>query len=279
MSDTHQTSMGHTRSDPTWLDAHFESARAEYENSLRDVGVQPGWTVLDAGCGSGNFLPLMCELVGSNGRVVALDLAPENIDHVDRLTAGSNYAAKLEIKVGNILSLPFANATFDCVWSANVVQALTEVEFKQAVAEFQRVLKPGGKLAIKDHDLTLFQVPPMDPSINHRLTAARRAKDNELGILGVVCGTSLPRRLRLAGLVNIQRRGWFVERWAPVAPATRLFVENVLTFCSGLAIQYDVPAADLERWREVAAHPEIIIDDPDFCLREFFVVATGYVPA
>ena len=79
------TSTGHAASDAPWLDAHFESARAEYEEALRFVGIKPGWTVLDAGCGSGGYVPLICELVGSTGRVTALDLAPENIAQVERL--------------------------------------------------------------------------------------------------------------------------------------------------------------------------------------------------
>ncbi|WP_368860646.1 methyltransferase domain-containing protein, partial [Mesorhizobium sp. GbtcB19] len=41
--------------------------------------MQHGWDVLDAGCGAGSFLPLICELTGSNGSVAGLDLAPENI--------------------------------------------------------------------------------------------------------------------------------------------------------------------------------------------------------
>ena len=46
---------------------HFESARHEYEDSLRYVGIERGWKVLDAGCGDGAFLPLMSELVGAKG--------------------------------------------------------------------------------------------------------------------------------------------------------------------------------------------------------------------
>ena len=53
MSEIAMTSTGHALSDAPWLDVHFESARAEYEDALRFVGILPGWTVLDAGCGPG----------------------------------------------------------------------------------------------------------------------------------------------------------------------------------------------------------------------------------
>ena len=61
MSDMAMTSTGHMASGASWLDAHFESARPEYEEALRFVGIQPGWSVLDAGCGAGGYVPLLGE--------------------------------------------------------------------------------------------------------------------------------------------------------------------------------------------------------------------------
>ena len=52
------TSTGHAQAGTDWLDAHFQAARAEYEDALCYVGVQPGWRVLDAGCGGGAQLPI-----------------------------------------------------------------------------------------------------------------------------------------------------------------------------------------------------------------------------
>src|SRR5829696_4201531 len=115
MSGAWMTSTGHAVSDAPWLDMHFESARAEYEEALRFVGIAPGWTVLDAGCGSGGYIPLIGELAGATGRVAALDLAPENIAHVECLIQEGRCAAPVDLRVGSLLDLPFADATFDCV--------------------------------------------------------------------------------------------------------------------------------------------------------------------
>jgi len=113
-------STGHVAGAVSWLDAHFESARAEYQQALRFVGIQPFWRVLDAGCRAEGYLPLLCEQVGSAGRVSALDLAPENV---------------AQVRAWNRL---FADATFDCVWCANVAVYLTEAEFTQVVGELRR---------------------------------------------------------------------------------------------------------------------------------------------
>jgi len=75
------------------------------------------------------------------------------------------------------------------------------------------------------------------------------------------------------------RKSWLVERWAPALPATRQFVTMELRFHAGLAAEHDVPSQDREVLRAAAADPDRLLDDPDFCLRESFVVTAGRVPA
>ncbi|WP_262272414.1 class I SAM-dependent methyltransferase [Microvirga yunnanensis] len=279
MSDTRMTSTGHAVSDAPWLDLHFWTARAEYEEALRFVGIEPAWTVLDAGCGSGGYVPLLCELVGSEGQVAALDLAPENVAHVERLVHEGHCAASLDLRVGSVLDLPFADATFDCVWCANVAQYLAETEFAHAMAEFRRVTKPGGLVAVKDTDGTLLQLLPLDPEIWARHVALRRAKAAETGILGSWCGSSLARFFRQAGLTDIVRRSWLVERWAPVPPYARQFHAMGLRYHAKLAAENGLSPSDCAALAAAAADPDRLLDDPDFCFREVFVVTMGQVPA
>jgi hypothetical protein len=58
------SSAGQAMTATSYLDAHFEVCRPEYEATLRAVGIQPGWRVLDAGCCGGSFLPPLAEGVG-----------------------------------------------------------------------------------------------------------------------------------------------------------------------------------------------------------------------
>lgn len=269
------TSTGHVASSASWLDAHFESARPEYEEAVRAVGIKPGWAVLDAGCGGGNFLPLLCEATGTQGTVAAIDLAPENVARVEATLRDELLKTPVQIQAGSILALPFEAARFDCVWCANVTQYLSEAELERAVQEFRRVLKPGGTLALKDFDATVMQFLPMNPDISARFVAARRDKAAGAGPLGTWSTLSLPSRLRKFGLTNIVRKGWLIERWAPVSPATRSWVQTALVYLAAIAVELDIPGADLEAWRSAAANPSGLLDDPDFCLRECFVTAIG----
>jgi ubiquinone/menaquinone biosynthesis C-methylase UbiE len=277
MAGENVTSTGHDLSAARWLDTHFESARSEYEAALRRVGVKRGEAVLDAGCGSGGFLPIFCELVGQGGSVAALDLAPENVAVVESNIRAGVLPVNVHPQVGDVLAPPFPKGVFDRVWCANVAQYLTVSEFARMVAEFRRVAKPGGFITIKEFDSALMQLHPFANDRLARLWAERR-KRAASDLIGPWGGTSIPSLLREAGLTDISAKGWLVERWAPPPDATRALLESFLSRWAGLPSQYEALAPDVTFWREVATSPGRILDAADFCYREFFVVTTGRVP-
>ncbi|MGN6674743.1 MAG: class I SAM-dependent methyltransferase, partial [Thermomicrobiales bacterium] len=116
---THASTTGQAFTGGDWLDVHFEVSRPEYEAQLRAVGIQPGWRVLDAACGSGSFLPWLADLVGPTGSLAALELAPDNVAVVERRVAASDLPCPVEARTGTVLALPYPDATFDAVWFAN----------------------------------------------------------------------------------------------------------------------------------------------------------------
>src|SRR5689334_22028211 len=89
---TMASSTGQEGTEAGFLDYRFEACRIAFEAMLRSVDIRPGWRVLDAGCGSGGFLPLLAELVGPTGSVAALDLAPDNVEAVRRRAVQSPFA-------------------------------------------------------------------------------------------------------------------------------------------------------------------------------------------
>ena len=132
------TSTDHQLAEANYLDDHYICLQPEYEAMLRYVGMELGWTVLDAGCGGGSYIPLLAETVGVNGRVHAIDLAPENIEAVKARTEG--LSCPVQARVGEIMTMPYADNTFDALWCANVIQYLTEKELATLLREFYRVV-------------------------------------------------------------------------------------------------------------------------------------------
>jgi SAM-dependent methyltransferase len=98
-----------------------------------------GATVLDAGCGSGQYLPHLVEHAGPEGRVIAFDFTPEML----RQSRQHEVAGLVH---GDVQRLPFADARFDVVLSAHMLYHVPDI--RAALREFRRVLRADGTLAI-----------------------------------------------------------------------------------------------------------------------------------
>ena len=97
--------------------------------------VRPGDRVLDACCGTGD-LALACARAG--GRVTGLDFAARMLGRAREKAPG------LEWVQGDLLALPFEDATFDAATVGFGVRNVADLE--AAFGELARVLKPGGRL-------------------------------------------------------------------------------------------------------------------------------------
>ena len=274
-SDAEQvTSAGHKLSAGRHLDVHYLALKEEYDATLRAAGIRPGWSVLDAGAGNGVFLPLMAEVLGVEGHIEALDLAQENVDAIEGLVASQELACRISTRTGDMTALPYETGTFDAVWSANSTQYLGDEQLTQAIEEFRRVVKPGGLVAVKEVDISVWQYQPQDPKLMWRLL---NALSDDTQMSGAMRGTRLSAWFRAAGLENVSAITTLAERRQPLRPVESEYIRNNLEFLSGLARTCDLPAADHHRWKEIADEPERLISDPDFCYRELWVLSLGTV--
>lgn len=276
--DSTKTSTGHELSEGSYLDSHFEAMKPEYEAMIRSVGIKSGWKVLDAGCGGGSFLPLLAELVGSTGHISAYDLAPENIERVDALVENRQFPCSIETRVGNLTSLPYEDNRFDVVWCANITQYLTDDELSKMLAEFRRVVRPGGFVAVKEYDLCFNLFTPFDPTMMWRFYDAVR--HHIPPVQGGLRAFQLPTWLKQAGLVNVGFKSFLCERKAPLRPVEREFIGTILNVHAQAAESVDLPEQDMLAWRELGNFdlPDHILKHPDFYFREGSIVVVGQAP-
>lgn len=276
----HRSSTGHGLAESGWLDVHYEACRPEYEAMLASVGVEPGWRVLDAGCGSGSFLGSITALVGPAGAVAALDLAPENVERIAQRLRARPTLCPVEPTVGSLLDLPYPDDAFDAAWCGNALQYLPDRSVPAALAEFRRVVRPGGRVAVKDVDMTLFRIAPGDPFLVTHLSEASLNHDPEGWSRGSLRGRELRRWLEAAGLQDVRQRTWLIERWAPLRPVERRLFTDWLAYLAGLAATRNVPPDDLRAWAILGdpSAPDHPVDDPRFYACEGQALAVGHVP-
>src|SRR6185369_442425 len=105
-----------------------------------------GARVLDLATGTGD-LAFACAAQGAH--VVGLDITQRMIELArDKARAAAPPAAAPRFLVGDMLALPFAAASFDLVTTGYGLRNVPDLA--GAIAEIQRVLKPGGQLVSLD---------------------------------------------------------------------------------------------------------------------------------
>lgn len=138
-----QSQFGPAAKDYATSDVH---ARGESLNSLLQlVKPQTDWKVLDVATGAGHTAFTFAPFVSS---VIAGDLTDEMLQMTAELAAERNLA-NVSTQLADANDLPFATSTFDLVTCRLAFHHFPTP--KNVMAEFARVLKPGGTLGFTDN--------------------------------------------------------------------------------------------------------------------------------
>ena len=126
---------------------HFHSRGIEATADLADkVAIDPHDHILDMGAGMGGPARYMANRFGC--RVTGIDLTTEFCDLAQHLNKLLNLDDKVTVKQGDVLAMPFDDASFDGAYSMNVSM---NIEDKAAFyREINRVLKPGAWLVLSE---------------------------------------------------------------------------------------------------------------------------------
>ena len=181
----------------------------------------PEGRILDVGCGSGALDRLLAARLGPGARIDAIDVNPFLLREASDLAA--DFGERIRFAQGSALALPFADATFDCVFSVTVLE---ECDADAAIAEMMRVARPGARIGI------VVRAIDMPQWWNLALPAEIRAKaetpPQSISPRGVA-DASLYARMRRAGLVDLRAFPALLTLDKPQGPIWRYREDHILS--------------------------------------------------
>jgi len=186
----------HGRSDRESIRLHDQAAGLGF---LLHEGTRypPGSTVLEAGCGVGAQTIL---LAGNSpqAQFVSVDISPESLARAHARISEAGYP-NVTFRQADICSLKFPAETFDHVFVCFTLEHIPDPLV--ALANFIKVLRPGGTITVieGDHGSAIFypETPAAHHVINCLVTLQRQAGGNAL------IGRELEHLLGESGFVNI----------------------------------------------------------------------------
>jgi ubiquinone/menaquinone biosynthesis C-methylase UbiE len=118
------------------------------ERIISLAGVQPGYSVLDIGCGTGTLAIAASRHVGAGGSVYGIDPSPEMIARAARKAAKARVPVVFTRAAAE--QIPIEDGRFDVVLSTLMLHHLPLKIREPCAQEIRRVLRPGGRLLVVD---------------------------------------------------------------------------------------------------------------------------------
>jgi demethylmenaquinone methyltransferase / 2-methoxy-6-polyprenyl-1,4-benzoquinol methylase len=248
---------------------------------IADLGLPPGSSGLDVGCGVGLYTLWLAEAVGPRGRVVGIEPSAERVEEARALVGHRLPASRLEFREGDATKLDVADGTLDWLWCGDVLHHVQETA--RALAEFARVVRPGGRIVVKESQLLHGLFLPGHPALERRLRQAETDWSRHEG--GEYSFEERRQRtlgsVRAAGLAVESFRTYVLERRAPLPEAARDYIQRVVFDRNWGPRLRDRLAP--EDWNERSALCDaesrgLVLDDPDYyCFYPISVVVARRV--
>jgi ubiquinone/menaquinone biosynthesis C-methylase UbiE len=121
-----------------------------WDGMYRQLQVSPHGSILDVGCGTGEWLIYLREEQKHRGRLVGLDISSGMMR--SGIEASQQRGLEIEFIVGSADELPFPDQSFDVITALHMLYHMPEIP--KTLREIKRVLRPGGTFATSTNSQT-----------------------------------------------------------------------------------------------------------------------------
>jgi SAM-dependent methyltransferase len=167
--DVHRPGMKHDFSDAGKYAKGFDNpermAWQKPDHVVTLMAIEPGMTVVDLGAGTGFFEPPLAQAVGPQGKVLALDVEPNMIEHLTSRARDAGLA-QVEARVVAPDDPGLAAGSVDRIL---IVNTWHHIDDRGAYsAKLRDALRPGGAIYVVDFEKTSAKGPPAEHKLEPR---------------------------------------------------------------------------------------------------------------
>ncbi|MEM7020005.1 MAG: methyltransferase domain-containing protein, partial [Pseudomonadota bacterium] len=147
--------------------------REGHEVLVAGAGVSTGHRVVDYGCGPGALTIEMARRVGAGGQVIGLDINTTFLEKTQTAADKAGFGDRVDTRLVEVDQLPVDNDSVDRVLCKNVLEYVPDPGI--TIAEFHRILQPGGISHVSDSDWGAVIFDPGDDLFARIMQAAQIA--------------------------------------------------------------------------------------------------------
>ena len=177
-----------------FTDEHEAAAKAR---AIALLARRQGERYLEVATGTGKTFAQVIAESGAEG-VVGVDMAPGMIA-VARTRLREQGCDATPLQLGDARALPFGDERFDCLFNSYMLDLIPTDEIPQVVAEFWRVLRPGGRLVL----VNLTEGEGDDEAFSSDWKARYEREPEALGACRPVLATAM---VEAQGFVGVERQ-------------------------------------------------------------------------
>ncbi len=156
-----------------WLVRESRQREEDCETMLKALGVKPGETVCDMGCGNGFYTLKLAEIVGANGTVYAVDIQQEMLRLLESRAEKTNLK-NIKPLLGTLIGPRLPEGKLDLILCVDVYHEFSHPE--QMLAAMRKALKKDGRLVLVEFRKEDPKVPIKEL---HKMSKAQVLKELE----------------------------------------------------------------------------------------------------